>query len=303
MSSAIAPARGGTASSTPTRTTPPASTLVTTRRTTPPRRRQLEQPVPGQHQLEHAGRRLRYRECRAAVAVTVAADRSWSLFFTTYGELLDDVAGNLTTASPLPFNLWSNHHPIFGGERHPTDEPHPCIHPGHEPGLPGHLLPTADQPGAARSHARLPGDQLRARSSSRGRLIPARRYASVSGNSGATSWTRRCPTPLTGSAVSAVGNPSAVSTSPPSAACSSSPRRTMGRPSRIRTAAFQTTGSATWSCSSMPARPPPGRQRNTGRDNTIRDVCTIQTKAAQISTCASWGVVQPDDAGVELIGA
>ena len=36
--------------------------------------RQLEQPVPGQHQREHADRRLRYRECQAAVAVAVAAD-------------------------------------------------------------------------------------------------------------------------------------------------------------------------------------------------------------------------------------
>ena len=31
-------------------------------------------------------------------------------------------------------------------------------------------------------------------------------------------------------------------------------------------------------------------------DNTVRDVCTIQT-SGQMS-CASWGVIQPDDAGV-----
>jgi hypothetical protein len=31
-------------------------------------------------------------------------------------------------------------------------------------------------------------------------------------------------------------------------------------------------------------------------DNTIRDVCVIQTSGQM--TCASWGVVQPDEAGV-----
>ena len=45
--------------------------------------------------------------------------------YTTYASELT-TAGTLIGASPLPFNLWSNHHPIFGyATGTPPDEPHP----------------------------------------------------------------------------------------------------------------------------------------------------------------------------------
>jgi hypothetical protein len=115
----------------------------------------------------------------------------------------------------------------------------------------------------------------------------------VSGNAGDILDTA-LPYPLTGSSVSAVGNPTAVSVA------------TVNGVQQFATsdngAPFQNPNSSTdndygYMVLQFNAGPPATWTSTEYRtDNTVRDVCTIQT-SGQIS-CASWGVVQPDDAGV-----
>jgi hypothetical protein len=115
----------------------------------------------------------------------------------------------------------------------------------------------------------------------------------VSGNAGDILDTA-LPYPLTGSAVSAVGNPTAVSVATvggvqqfatsDNGAPFQNPNSSTDNDFGYMVLQFNAGSPATWTSTEYRT------------DNTVRDVCTIQA-SGQIS-CASWGVVQPDDAGV-----
>ena len=116
----------------------------------------------------------------------------------------------------------------------------------------------------------------------------------VSGNAGDILDTA-LPYPLTGSAVSSVGNPTAVSVATVGGVQQFATSDN-GAPFQNPRTAAPTTTSATWYCSSIAGSPATWTSTEYRTDNTVRDVCTIQT-SGQMS-CASWGVIQPDDAGV-----
>jgi len=215
-----------------------------------------------------------------------------SMFFTTYASELT-TAGNLLAASPLPFNLWSNHHPIFGyATGNPPANPIPAFTPVMNSVFAGTYFPppinlalhghTHDYQAINFAPGALPDG---------GTFQPAATL--VSGNAGDILDTA-LPYPLTGSAVSAIGNPTAVSVA------------TVGGVQQFATsdngAPFQNPNSSTdngfgYMVLQFNAGSPATWTSTEYRtDNTVRDVCTIQT-SGQIS-CASWGVVQPDDAGV-----
>ncbi len=215
-----------------------------------------------------------------------------SLFFTTYASELQ-TAGNLLSASPVPFNLWSNHHPIFGyATGNPPTNPIPAFPPIMNSVFPGTYFPppvnlalhghTHDYQAINFAPGTLPDG---------GTFQPAATL--VSGNAGDILDTA-LPYPLTGSAVSAVGNPTAVSVA------------TVGGVQEFATSdngtPFQNPNSSTDNdfgymvLQFNPGTPATWTSTEYRTDNTIRDVCTIQS-SGQIS-CASWGVVQPDDAGV-----
>jgi Calcineurin-like phosphoesterase len=214
-----------------------------------------------------------------------------SLFFSTYaGELT--TAGNLLAASPLPFNLWSNHHPIFAyATGNPPANPIPAFVPVMNSVFPGTYFPapinlalhghTHDYQAVNFQTGTLPDG---------GTFQPA--AALVSGNAGDILDTA-LPYPLTGAALSSVGNPTAVSVA------------TVGGVQQFATsdngAPFQNPNSSTDNgfgymvLQFNPGSPATWTSTEYRTDNTVRDVCTIQT-SGQMS-CASWGVIQPDDAG------
>jgi hypothetical protein len=218
---------------------------------------------------------------------------SGSLFFTTYASEMQ-TAGNLVSASPLLFNLWSNHHPIFGYATgtSPTN-PIPAFTPVMKSVFPGTYFPppinlalhghTHDYQAINFATGTMPDGGAS--------FQPAATL--VSGNAGDILDTA-LPYPLTGSSVSAVGDPTAVSVA------------TVGGVQQFATsdngAPFQNPNSSTdndygYMVLQFNAGPPATWTSTEYRtDNTVRDVCTVQT-SGQIS-CASWGVVQPDDAGV-----
>ncbi len=214
-----------------------------------------------------------------------------SLFFATYASELT-TAGNLIGASPLPFNLWSNHHPIFGyATGNPPANPIPAFLPVMNSVFPGTYFPapinlalhghTHDYQALNFQTGTLPDG---------GTFQPAATL--VSGNAGDILDTA-LPYPLTGSAVSSVGNPTAVSVA------------TAGGVQQFATSdngtPFQNPNSSTdndfgYMVLQFNAGPPATWTSTEYRtDNTVRDVCTIQA-SGQIS-CESWGVIQPDDAG------
>jgi hypothetical protein len=214
-----------------------------------------------------------------------------SLFFTTYASELT-TAGNLLAASPLPFNLWSNHHPIFAyAAGNPPANPIPAFIPVMNSVFPGTYFPapinlalhghTHDYQAVNLQTGTLPDG---------GTFQPAATL--VSGNAGDILDTA-LPYPLTGAAVSSVGNPTAVSVA------------TVGGVQQFATsdngAPFQNPNSSTDNgfgymvLQFNPGSPATWTSTEYRTDNTVRDVCTIQT-SGQMS-CASWGVIQPDDAG------
>ncbi|HXN32799.1 MAG TPA: metallophosphoesterase, partial [Polyangiaceae bacterium] len=215
-----------------------------------------------------------------------------SLYYMTYASELT-TAGNLISAAPLPFNLWSNHHPIFGYATGSTPaNPIPAFPPVMNSVFPGTYFPppinlalhghTHDYQALNFQTGTLPDG---------GTFQPAATL--VSGNAGDILDTA-LPYPLTGSAVSSVGNPTAVSVA------------TVGGVQQFATsdngAPYQNPNSSTdndfgYMVLQFNAGPPATWTSTEYRtDNTVRDVCTVQT-SGQIS-CASWGVIQPDDAGV-----
>jgi hypothetical protein len=215
-----------------------------------------------------------------------------SLFFTTYASELT-TAGELIGTSPLAFNLWSNHHPIFGYATGATPtNPIPAFAPVMNTVFPSTYFPppinlalhghTHDYQAIDFATGTLPDG---------GTFQPAATL--VSGNAGDI-LDVALPYPLTGSSVSAVGNPTAVS---------------VATIDGVQQFATSDNGTPYQNPNSMTdndfgymvlqfnaGSPPTWTSTEYRTDNTIRDVCIIQT-SGQMS-CASWGVIVPDDAGV-----
>ncbi|HEY4014936.1 MAG TPA: metallophosphoesterase [Polyangiaceae bacterium] len=217
-----------------------------------------------------------------------------SAYYTTYQSELT-IAGNLVGAAPLPFNLWSNHHAIFGyatatAPALPTI-PIPTFAPVMNSVFPGTYFPppinlalhghTHDYQALDFATGALPGG---------GTFQPAATL--VSGNAGDI-LDSQLPYPLTGAAVSAVGNPSAVSVATIDGVQQFASSDN-GTP-------FQNPNSSTdnsygYMVLEFNAGPPATWVSTEYRwDNTVRDVCTIQTNGT--ISCASWGIAQPDSTG------
>lgn len=216
-----------------------------------------------------------------------------SVYFTTYASELT-TAGNLLNASPLPFNLWSNHHPIFGyATGNPPANPIPAF-----PLVMNSVFPDTYFPPPVNLALHGHTHDYQALNFQTGALADGGTFQPaatlVSGNAGDILDTA-LPYPLTGSALSSVGNPSAVSVASTDAGVQEFATSDNGSP-------FQNPNSSTdndygYMVLQFNAGPPATWTSTEYRtDNTVRDVCTVQT-SGQIS-CASWGVVQPDDAGV-----
>jgi len=233
-----------------------------------------------------------------------------SLFFTNYANELT-TAGNLVGASPLPFNFWSNHHPIFGyATGSPPANPIPLF-----PVVMNTVFPDTYFPppinlalhGHTHDYQALnfqPGT-----GPDGGTFQPAATL--VSGNAGDILDTA-LPYPLTGSAVSSVGNPTAVQvasfTQPDGSVVQEFATSDNGPPyANIVSAAAMAASSAyaptdndfgymVLQFNNPDGGPATWTSTEYRWDNTVRDVCTIQA-TGQMS-CASWGVILDDDAGV-----
>jgi hypothetical protein len=244
---------------------------------------------------------------------------SASLYYATYGcelrtagELLGAsstysppspfpacTTANLTGAS-LPFNFWSNHHPIFGyavpTSGNPTN-PIPTFPPVMNAVFPDTYFPppinlalhghTHDYQAINFETGTLPDG---------GTFQPAATL--VSGNAGDI-LDLALPYPLpTDGGLSAVGNPTAVEVATVGSVqqfASSDNGPPYSNP--ISAAAVAAGGYMVLqynpAAGSTPATWTSTEYRT---DNTVRDVCTIQT-TGQMS-CASWGIILDDDAGV-----
>jgi len=212
------------------------------------------------------------------------------------------------TGAPLPFNLWSNHHPIFGyavpTSGLPTN-PIPTFPPVMKSVFPGTYFPppinltlhghTHDYQAINFQTGTLPDG---------GTFQPAATL--VSGNTGDI-LDLALPYPLTGTAVSAVGNASAVSVATTDAGVQEFASSDNGPPysnpiSAAAVAAGDTPTDNDFGYMVLQFNPGDGGTSATWTsteyrtDNTVRDVCTVQT-TGQMS-CASWGIILDDDAGV-----
>jgi hypothetical protein len=226
-----------------------------------------------------------------------------SMFFNTYQSELT-TANTLINNSPLPFNLWSNHHPILGYSTGATPAtPIPAFTNVMKATFPGTYFPppinlalhghTHDYQAIDFATGTMPAD---GGTLADGATTFQPAATLVSGNAGDILDTP-LPYPLVDAGVSSVNDPTAISVA------------TIGGVQQFATsdngAPFQNPNSstdngfgymvlqfnlndggssATWTSTEYRT------------DNTVRDVCTIQT-SGQMS-CASWGVIQPNEAGV-----
>jgi hypothetical protein len=229
---------------------------------------------------------------------------STSVFFATYASELA-TAGSLVSASPLPFNLWSNHHPIFGYATGaaPTN-PIPAFVAVMNSVFPGTYFPASVNLAVhGHTHDYQAIDFQTGTLPDGGTFQPAATL--VSGNTGDVLDTA-LPYPLTGSSVSAVGNPAAVSVATIAGVQQFATSDNAGPYANTISAAAAAAGDspsdndfgymeldftpatgatpATWASTEFRA------------DNTVRDVCTVQT-SGQMS-CSSWGVILANDAGI-----
>jgi Calcineurin-like phosphoesterase len=216
-----------------------------------------------------------------------------STWYTTYQSELT-TAGSLVGAAPLSFNLWSNHHPIFGyATATPPAQPTsaiPLFPPVMNSVFPGTYFPpqinlalaghTHDYQAISFAQGTLPGG---------GMFTPA--ASLVSGNAGDI-LDSQLPYPLTGSALSAVKDPNvSVATingvqqfaSSDNGTPFQNPNSSTDNSFGYMVLEFVAGSSPTWVATEY------------RWDNTVRDVCTIQTSGTM--TCASWGIIPPDDAG------
>jgi hypothetical protein len=207
----------------------------------------------------------------------------------------------------MPFNFWANHHPIFGyavpTSGLPTN-PITAFPPIMETVFPSTYFPppinltlhghTHDYQAIDFQAGTLPDG---------GTFQPAATL--VSGNAGDI-LDLALPYPLTGSAVSAVGNASAVSVATIGGvqqfATSDNGSPYANPISPAAAAAGETPTDNDYGYMVLQFNPGDGGTAATWvsaeyrTDNTVRDVCTVQP-TGQLS-CASWGIILADDAGV-----
>jgi hypothetical protein len=222
-----------------------------------------------------------------------------SAYYTNYqSELL--TAGTLL-GSGLPFNLWSNHHPIFGYSTatpptQPTDSI-PVFTGVMFATYPTYFPPPINLALHGHTHDYQALNFAPGTTDAGAPFQPAATL--VSGNAGDLLDTA-LPTPLTGTALSPVLNPSAVSVAtvsgvqqfatsdngaPYLAPVYENPNSNTNSDFGYMVMQFNPGPPATWTATEYRAG-----------DNSVRDVCTVQT-SGQMS-CASWGTIVPDDAGV-----
>jgi hypothetical protein len=216
-----------------------------------------------------------------------------SLYFTTYASELT-TAGTLLGPTPLTFNFWANHHPIFGYATGTSPTiPIPAFAPVMKSVYPTYFPPPINLALHGHTHnyqainfqsGNLPDGG--------GTFQPAATL--VSGNAGDILDTAM-PYPLTGAAVSSVKDPTAVSVGTTDAGVQQFATSDNGAP-------FQNPNSSTDNdygymvLQFNDGSTPTWTSTEYRTDNTVRDVCTVQ-QSGQMS-CASWGIILPDDAGV-----
>ncbi len=234
-----------------------------------------------------------------------------SLFFASYESELT-TAGCLVGASsapgcgsPLPFNFWSNHHPIFGyATGTPPANPIPAFPPVMNHVFPGtYFPPPINLALHGHTHDYQAIDFQTGTLPEGGTFQPAATL--VSGNAGDI-LDLAMPYPLPPDAGSSVNNPAAVEVATVGGvqqfASSDNGPPYQNPISDAAVAAGDTPTDNGFGYMVLQFNPGDGGTPATWTsteyrtDNTIRDVCTIQT-SGQMS-CASWGIIQPDDAGV-----
>jgi hypothetical protein len=235
---------------------------------------------------------------------TALSTSSTSLYWQLYSSELT-AAGTLV-GSGLPFNFWSNHHPIFGyttGSPIPVN-PIPTFLPVMNSVFPDTYFPPPINlalHGHTHDYQALNFQQGIGKDG--GTFQPAATL--VSGNAGDI-LDLALPYPLPSDAGSAVGNSSAVEVATVSGVQTFATSDN-GAPftNSISAAAVTAGESATdndFGYLVLQFNPGDGGTSPTWTsteyrtDNSVRDVCTIQT-TGQMS-CASWGVILNDDAGV-----
>jgi len=239
-----------------------------------------------------------------ATGTTSLPTGATSLFFATYASELT-TAGELVGASPLPFNFWSNHHPIFGySTGSPPANPIPAFLPVMNKVFPDTYFPapinlalhghTHDYQAINFQPGTLPDG---------GTFQPAATL--VSGNAGDI-LDLALPYPLPPDAGSAVNNPTAVEVATVGGvqqfATSDNGTPYWNSISAAAVAAGDTPTDSDFGYMVLQFNPGDAGSAATWvsteyrADNTVRDVCTIYT-SGQMS-CASWGTILADDAGV-----
>jgi hypothetical protein len=223
-----------------------------------------------------------------------------STYFTTYASELT-TAGNLIGASPLPFNLWSNHHPIFGYATATAPalpaNPIPTFVPVMASIFPGTYFPppinlalhghTHDYQAIDLQTGTLPDG---------GTFQPAATL--VSGNAGDILDTA-LPYPINNSsAVSPIAVATVSGVQQFATSDNGAPFQNTNIPSGSTAPVDNTFGYMVlqFQPGNPPTTQPTWVSTEYRTDNTVRDVCTIQT-SGQMS-CASWGVIPPDNTGV-----
>jgi hypothetical protein len=217
------------------------------------------------------------------------ATGSASAWYTTYQSELA-TAGSLVGAAPLPFNLWANHHPIFGyTPGTPPTSPIPLFPPVMNSVFPNtYFPPPINLALHGHTHDYQALDLATATGPDGGTFQPAATL--VSGNAGDL-LDNVISTPLTDTGLSAVSNGSGESADPPVSVA------TIGGVQQFATADSFGYMVLQFNPGQPDAGQPPTWVSTEYRpDNTVRDVCTIQT-TGQMS-CTAWGTVPTDDAGV-----
>lgn len=219
-----------------------------------------------------------------------------SLFYTTYASELT-IAGSLVGASPLPFNLWSNHHPILGyATGTPPANPIPAFPPIMASVFPGTYFPPPINL-ALHGHTHdYQAINFQASTPDGGTTFqPAATL--VSGNAGDILDTA-LPYPINNSsAVAPIAVATVAGVQQFATSDNGAPFQNTNIPSGSTAPVDNSFGYMVLQFNAASGSSPATWTSTEYRtDNSVRDVCTIQT-SGQMS-CASWGVIPPNSAGV-----
>jgi hypothetical protein len=216
-----------------------------------------------------------------------------SVYASTYASELT-TAGNLIGTSPLPFNIWSNHHPIFGyATGTPPANPIPLFPPVMNSVFPGtYFPPPINLALHGHTHDYQAIDFAAGTLADGGTFQPAATL--VSGNAGDI-LDVALPSPINNSsavapiAIATVGGVQQFATSD-----NGPPLQNSNIPSGSTAPVDNTFGYMVLQFNAGPPATWISTEYRT--DNTVRDVCTVQTNGTM--SCASWGIIPPNGAGV-----